>query len=124
MTTIAVALAIQIEEAFRGVICYFEQPPHNRAKKPDQLVVLKTSHDGALSCTVFERSSVDHKTALSHDLSDFLANTPLRMEPARPGQPFDIIRFVPGPAGTASDHLEGYNAVTFEFHQPLMRTAA
>lgn len=124
MTSLAVALAIQIEEAFRGTICYFERLPDVRAKKPDRLVLIKTSDSGQVSCSAYSRDSAEEASAYTAELQGFLDEFALRLDPSRPGRPSEVVRFLPGPSQPTCEILEAYIGHIFELHQPLIRKAA
>lgn len=124
MTSLAVALAIQIEEAFPGTICYFDRLPDVRAKKPDSLVLIKTSDNGQVSCSAYSRDSAGEANAYTAALQGFLDELALRLDPSRPGQPSVVVRFLPSPTQPACELLEGYIGHIFELHQPLIRKAA
>jgi hypothetical protein len=124
MKTIAVALAIEIEESLRGTICYFDRAPHHRAKKSDQLVVIHTQRHGQIALEAFVRKGTQVADDFAREIQDLVANLPLQLEPSRPGQPLQVIRFLPGQEIPIFSEIEGFEGRAFDALIPSQRKAA
>lgn len=63
----ATTIAIDLEEKYQGSICYFDRLPHEKAKKPNRLFLLKEISQSRLVLEAYAQKN-------SHDIRDLASS--------------------------------------------------
>lgn len=121
MKEVAVALAIELEEHFRGTVCYFGRAPHPKAKKPDQIIVIHAPKHGEFILEGFVQSKQAGVENYVTDVYKFVCTKDLLINGCRHGS-IKRMGFSGVEEVALISDIEGYNGFAFSVRpQPIGR---